>query len=197
MDNKKILLGLIGVGALAGLYFWNKNRKNGTNVVADMITDTPPTTNPVFSTEVTDKLAKQYADEMVTELDKEINYLTLNPVNNGLPSQLEAMKKLKNNYGNIYLMFKKSIPNFKNTEDLNTAKNLLIKIFVYGDKGIIDGRATISKDEQIWMANNQNLGETFGFDTSPIESGRNKSQFITDNIQIQNKLVSGGLTPKI
>ena len=25
--NKKILYGLLGVGALAGLYFWNKNKK--------------------------------------------------------------------------------------------------------------------------------------------------------------------------
>lgn len=27
MKNKKILYGLLGVGAIAGLYFWNKNKK--------------------------------------------------------------------------------------------------------------------------------------------------------------------------
>ena len=165
-----------------------------------MIAETPPTTNPVFNTEVTDKLAKQYADEMVTELDKEINYLTLNPVNNGLPSNLEGMKKLKNNYGNIYLMFKKSIPNFKNTDDLNTAKNLFIKTFVYGDSGIRDGRATMSKDEQIWIANNQNLGEYFGFDLSPIETGKKTISFLNPDFltKIQNAPIgSSGLTTNV
>lgn len=187
MKNKKILFVLIGVGALAGLYFWNKNKKSGTNVVADATS----TTNTNLSAEATDKLAKQYADELVNELDKEISYITLNPVKNvadtNLPTNndkmsilantlsqyrteqnLNNLKKLKNNYGNIYLMFKKAIPNFKNTDDFVTAKNIFLKMIVYGDKGISDGRTTITKDEQIFMANNQNLGETFGFDTSFI-----------------------------
>jgi len=198
MKNKKILFGLIGIGALAGLYFWNKNRKTGANIVADATS----TTNTNLSAEATDKLAKQYADELVTELDKEISYITLNPVKNiaettlptnndkmsvlensliqyrtGLSqsmneSNLNNFKKLKNNYGNIYLMFKKAIPNFKNTDDLNTAKNLFIKLNVYGDKGIRNGRVSITKDEQIWMANNPNLGESFGFDTSIIFPNR-------------------------
>jgi hypothetical protein len=191
MENKKILFGLIGVGALAGLYFWNKNKKTGKNVVADA-------TSTNLSAESTDKLAKKYADEMVTELDKEISYITLNPVkkidqtitlsNDDRTSVLENsliqyrtglsqssydellnnLKKLKNSYGNIYLMFKKAIPNFKNQDDLNTAKNLFIKLNVYGDKGVRDGRVSITKEEQIWMANNQNLGESFGFDTKII-----------------------------
>jgi len=191
MENKKILFGLIGVGALAGLYFWNKNKKTGTNVVADA-------TSTNLSAESTDKLAKKYADEMVTELDKEISYITLNPVKkidqtitlsnddrtsvlgNALikyrSGQIESMneyklnnlKKLKNSYGNIYLMFKKAIPNFKNSDDLNTAKNLFLKLAVYGDEGVSNGRISITKDEQIWMANNQNLGESFGFDTKII-----------------------------
>jgi hypothetical protein len=138
------------------------------------------------------------ADELVTELDKEISYITLNPVKNvadtTLPTNnnrenilenaliqyktgqtqssydelLNNLKLLKNSYGNIYLMFKKAIPNFKNTDDLNTAKNLFLKLAVYGDKGVRDGRVSITKDEQIWMANNQNLGESFGFDTKII-----------------------------
>ncbi len=29
--NKKILYGLLGVGAIAGLYFWSKNRKQIAN----------------------------------------------------------------------------------------------------------------------------------------------------------------------
>jgi hypothetical protein len=195
MKNKKILFGLIGIGALAGLYFWNKNRKTGANIVADA-------TSTNLSAEATDKLAKQYADEMVTELDKEISYITLNPVKNidqritllndektsvlanalsqyrteqtqsMNESNINNFKKLKNNYGNIYLMFKKAIPNFKNQDDLNTAKNLFIKLIVYGDKAVRDGRATITKDEQIWMANNPNLGESFGFDTSIIFPNR-------------------------
>ena len=30
--NKNILYGLLGVGAIAGLYFWNKNKKSDTNM---------------------------------------------------------------------------------------------------------------------------------------------------------------------
>lgn len=195
MENKKILFGLIGVGALAGLYFWNKNKKTGTNVIADA-------TSTNLSAESTDKLAKQTADELVNEIDKEISYITLNPVKNitetTLPTNnnketilenaliqyktgqsqsmneynLNNFKKLKNNYGNIYLMFKKAIPNFKNTDDFVTAKNIFLKMVVYGDKGVRDGRVSITKDEQIWMANNQNLGESFGFDTSIIFPNR-------------------------
>jgi len=30
MKNKKLLYGLLGVGAIAGLYFWNKNKKSTT-----------------------------------------------------------------------------------------------------------------------------------------------------------------------
>jgi hypothetical protein len=200
MDNKKILFGLIGVGALAGLYFWNKNRKSGTNIIADATS----TTNTNLSAEATDKLARQYADEMVTELDKQISYITLNPIKNieetTLPKNsndregvlenalikyktsnyyqlrnqelLNNLKLLKNSYGNIYLMFKKAIPNFKNLDDLNTAKNLFLKLSVYGDEGVRTGRISITKDEQIWMANNQNLGESFGFDTSIIFPNR-------------------------
>lgn len=173
MKNKKILFGLIGVGALAGLYFWNKNKKSGTNVVADATS----TTNPVFSTEVTDKLAKQYADEYVTELDKEINYLTLNPTNSFFSLEdskrrISGFQKQKNNYGDIYLMFKKSIPNFKNTDDLNTAKNVLIK-------GLISRSTPLSKDEQIWIANNKNLGDAYGFDISIINPKENP-KFLSD-----------------
>lgn len=224
MKNKKILFGLIGVGALAGLYFWNKNRKTGANIVAD----TTSTTNTNLSAEATDKLAKQYADELVTELDKEISYITLNPIKNidqtiTLPndektsvlanalsqyrteqtqsineSNLNDFKKLKNNYGNIYLMFKKAIPNFKNQDDLNTAKNLFIKLNVYGDKGVRDGRVSITKDEQIWMANNPNLGESFGFDTSIVYPNRQiKTAIASTGLQLKDALVSTGLTTKI
>jgi hypothetical protein len=37
MKNKKLLYGLLGVGAIAGLYFWNKNKKstNGNLVVSE------------------------------------------------------------------------------------------------------------------------------------------------------------------
>jgi len=28
MKNKKLLYGLLGIGAIAGFYFWNKNKKS-------------------------------------------------------------------------------------------------------------------------------------------------------------------------
>jgi hypothetical protein len=34
MKNKKLLYGLLGVGAIAGLYFWNKNKKSTTESLA-------------------------------------------------------------------------------------------------------------------------------------------------------------------
>ena len=57
-------------------------------------------------------------------------------------------------------MFKKSIPKFKNVSDLMIAKNIFIKS--------LDKKAVPTKEEQIWMANNQDLGEDFGFETSII-----------------------------
>lgn len=32
--NKKLLYGLLGVGAIAGFYFWNKNKKSTTESLA-------------------------------------------------------------------------------------------------------------------------------------------------------------------
>lgn len=40
MENKKILFGLIGVGILAGLYFWKKNK---TSVTIESISNEPKT----------------------------------------------------------------------------------------------------------------------------------------------------------
>jgi hypothetical protein len=37
MKNKKLLYGLLGVGAIAGIYFWIKNKKSiGTNIITDI-----------------------------------------------------------------------------------------------------------------------------------------------------------------
>lgn len=30
MKNKKLLYGILGIGAIAGFYFWNKNKKSKT-----------------------------------------------------------------------------------------------------------------------------------------------------------------------
>jgi|688.fasta_scaffold577800_2 hypothetical protein len=164
MKTKNVILGLIGIGAISGLYFWNKN-KNKLNVSSIKSTS-------VFSNEDIEKYAKQFSDEFVVALDKQINYLTLEPIEsfsntsdskrgeeyikNKKLEQINSLKKIKNNYGDIYLTFKQSIPKFKNIDDLTYAKNLFIKT--------IDKKAFATNEEQIWMANNKNLGENFGFE---------------------------------
>lgn len=58
MKNKKMLYGLIGIGALAGLYFWNKNKKKdmNENISSEPILDTPITSK--FDRE---KASKEFA----------------------------------------------------------------------------------------------------------------------------------------
>lgn len=186
MNNKNLL---IGAGALAilGLYFWNKNKnKSQQSINTNAV-------NSTFSNEDVEKYAKQFSDEYILALDKIVKDLTaeantkipttldtrLDALNSSLVEyrkeqtlrQIDAYKKLKNNYGNIYLMFKTSIPKFKSVTDLMMAKNLFIKAQ--------DKKAVATKEEQIWMANNQNLGESFGFETSIIRpEGTKTPQFI-------------------
>ena len=182
MNNKNLLIGA-GVLAIGGLYFWNKNKnKSQQSNVSNKV-------DSAFSNEDIEKYAKQFSDEYVLALDKIIKDLTLN-ANIKVPTtldtrldalnssiveyrkqeklrQIDAYKKLKNNYGNIYLMFKTSIPKFKSVTDLMMAKNLFIKS---NDKSAVP-----TKEEQIWMANNQNLGETFGFEISIIRPESTKT----------------------
>ena len=175
MNNRNLLIGAGGL-AILSLYFWNKNKnKSKQSNISNEV-------NSAFSNEDIEKYAKQFSDEYVLALDKIINDLTLDSnmkiattldtrldtLNSSLFDyrkeekirQIVAYKKLKNNYGNIYLMFKKSIPKFKSVTDLMIAKNLFIK----GQ----DKNAVPTKEEQIWMANNQNLGENFGFEIQII-----------------------------
>lgn len=39
MKNKNILYGLLGVGAIAGLYFWNKNKKVNNTISNKVVVD--------------------------------------------------------------------------------------------------------------------------------------------------------------
>jgi hypothetical protein len=39
MTNKKLLYGALLIGAVAGLYFWNKNKKSGKCVNCEKTTD--------------------------------------------------------------------------------------------------------------------------------------------------------------
>ena len=58
MKNKKLLYGLLGIGALAGFYFWNKNKKSATKVFEqnqilsqlENTTQAPIQTPPILST---------------------------------------------------------------------------------------------------------------------------------------------------
>lgn len=187
MENKKLLIGA-GV-VIAGYLLWKKiqkdtlkKREENLSQLSQQDTKTTSESKSVLSDEAIEKYAQKSADEFVSAVDRKINKLTLQPVekfektsDSKLDSlnqtliqfrqeqnalQIQDLKMLKNNYGNIYLMFKKSIPKFKSVVDFTYAKNLLIKQ--------IDESSLPTKEEQIWMANNQNLGENFGFDTEGI-----------------------------
>jgi hypothetical protein len=193
MENKNILIGA-GV-VIAGYLLWKKSQKDtlkkreeNLSQLSQQDTKTTSESKSVFSDVAIEKYAQKSADEFVSAVDRKINKLTLQPVekvettNDSKLDQLnqtliqfrqeqnalkiQGLKKLKNNYGNIYLMFKKAIPKFKSVVDFTYAKNLLIKQ--------LDESSLPTKEEQIWMANNQNLGESFGFDTEGItpQSGK-------------------------
>lgn len=179
MKNTNILIGA-GV-VIVGYLLWKKRQENSTQL-SQQDTKTTSESKSVLSDVAIEKYAQKSADEFISAVDKKINNLTLQPVekvektsdskldqlNQNLflfrqeqnALKIEDLKRLKNNYGNIYLMFKKAIPKFKNIVDFTYAKNLLIKQ--------IDESSLPTKEEQIWMANNQNLGENFGFDTEGI-----------------------------
>jgi gas vesicle protein len=190
MKNKNILYGLLGVGALAGLYFWNKKGNNNTSNEV-LIDDSKKS---AFSNEEIEKLSKEFADEFVSEAKKEITRIELTPIEPKVEIQnntnrlsilenslvkykegilknqsKERLQRISNNYGNLYKSFKKSIPNFDNLSDLTTAKNILLKFTIIGDN-----KAVLTKEEQIFLANaesNKNImkfGDTVGFDMSDI-----------------------------
>jgi hypothetical protein len=133
MKNKNILYGLLGVGAIAGLYFWNKNKKVNNTISNEVAVDDSKKTT--FSNEEIEKLSKEFADEFVSEAKKEITRIDLTPIepkvepqNNSdresiLSGNLVKFKNevqksqtkqilqfISNNYGNLYKSFKKSIP---------------------------------------------------------------------------------------
>jgi gas vesicle protein len=126
--NKKLLYGLLGVGALAGLYFWNKKGNNNTSNEV-LIDDSKKS---AFSNEEIEKLSKEFADEFVSEAKKEITRIELTPIEpkveiqnntnrlsileNSLVKYREGILKnqskerlqgISNNYGNLYKSFKK------------------------------------------------------------------------------------------
>lgn len=191
MKNTNLLIGA-GV-VVAGYLFWKKSQSNSvtkSDVVTPKPSVSPTEATSGFSNEDIEKYAKQFSDEFVLGLDKVINDLTLQPIQPYVKtndSKLDALgislteyrkqenlnringlKKLKNNYGDIYLTFKKSIPKFKNVTDLTYAKNLFIKG--------LNSNSVATKEEQIWMANNRNLGDNFGIDTSILKPETTKKQ---------------------
>lgn len=192
MENKKILYGLLGVGALAGLYFWKKNKKGNNTTSNEVLID--DSKKSAFSNEEIEKLSKEFADEFVSEAKKEITRIELTPIEPKVEIQnntnrlsilsdslvkykdgilknqsKERLQRISNNYGILYKSFKKSIPNFDNLSDLTMAKNILLKSIILGDN-----KAVLTKEEQIFLANaesNKNImkfGDTVGFDMSDI-----------------------------
>jgi hypothetical protein len=203
--KNKLLYGLLGAGALAGVYFYQKRNKETTLPLSNEDLDnTKPAPSSVFSSEEVENLSKQFADETIAVAKKELERLQFEPVLVtdgtdkkiikkpqssifGLSKQGVLLESIKNfqfggqkesiiimqnlntitkSYGNLYKMYKKSIPNFDSMTDLVLAKDLLIKILVFGDQ------FTPTKEEQIFMANEGGKSnkaimmfpETFGFD---------------------------------
>jgi hypothetical protein len=198
MKNKNILYGLLAVGALAGFYFFNKNKKGNNNISNEVLID--DSKKSAFNNEEIEKLSREFADEFVSEAKKEITNLELQPVtktaissssdktsvlevalinykNDSQKKQIDSLKMISNNYGNLYKSFKKSIPNFDNLSDLTMAKNILLKLTILGDS-----KAVLTNEEQIFLANaesNKNImkfGDTIGFDMSDVFPKNNKTE---------------------
>lgn len=189
--KNKILYGLLGVGAIAGFYFFNKNKKSVTNVVTDEAKKSG------FSNEEIEKLSKEFADEFISEAKKQITNIELAPIepkvevkNNFdvLTANLvkykedsiktqnkQRLQRIANSYGSLYKSFKKSIPNFDSLADLTMAKNILLKYTILGDN-----QNVLTKDEQIFLANSESnkaimkYPETLGFDMSDVFPKGNK-----------------------
>lgn len=104
MKNKKMLYGLIGIGALVGLYFWNKNKKK---VVSEPILDAPKTD---LISEATKKI-NSYAQELYQD-GKNPKY-----THNDYKEFFSALT----DYGRTYLSLEQTIKKYsKNENDQNT-----------------------------------------------------------------------------
>lgn len=203
MKNKNILYGLLGAGALAGVYFFQKrNKETALPLSNEDLDNTKPAPSSVFSSEEVENLSKQFADETIAVAKKELERLQFEPVlvtdgtdkknikkpqssifgSNKQGVLLESIKNFQfggqkesiiqrlnfitKGYGNLYKMYKKSIPNFDSMSDLVLAKDLFIKILVFGEQ------FTPTKEEQIFIANADSkkaimiYPESMGFDIS-------------------------------
>lgn len=174
MKNKKILFGLIGVGALAGLYFWNKNKKSGTNVVAD----TP-------KTDIISDGAKKIIDY--------VNEKSLNP--NYAHHDYKEYFSTLNDYGKVYLSLEQVVNKFSKNEN---DKKTIIDIYLWNiSKQISDNKApALSNEGSLFLAKNPEIiDEINGVKTRKFNIGN----LILDPSTLgkADTLVSTGLATKI
>jgi hypothetical protein len=179
--NKNILYGLLGVGAIAGLYFWNKKTKSKMPISNDVNKKNQDGSS--LTNEEIDKLSKEFADEINLEAKKELEKISLlkpqtkiQQVNGSdRQSQLQNslmifrnnlnvsdynrkkafLEKIILNNQIIYENLKKSIPKSKNLNDLITAKNMWIKYFILEKEG------NPSEQEKIFLEKLISMGGSF------------------------------------
>lgn len=177
MENKKILFGLIGVGALAGLYFWNKNKKSGTNVVAD----TPKT-----------DIISDGAKKIIAYVDEKYQK-GLNP-KYAHHDYKEFFSKF-NNYGSVYLSLEQVVNKFSKSEN---DKNTIVEIYLYEiSRQLDDNKAPLLSNEgSLFLAKNPEIiDEIRGVKTRKFNIGN----LILDPSRLGtgDTFVSAGLTTKI
>jgi hypothetical protein len=149
MKNKNILYGLLGVGAIAGLYFWNKNKKSDTNI----ITDTPKT-----------NLISDGAKKIVSYLNEKYQD-GKNP-----KYQHHDMKEFfepKLNYGNMYVSLEQLVKKYsKSDNDTNSIINIYLLVM---SQQTDSNDIKLTDESSLFLAKNPSItNEIKGFKTKMV-----------------------------
>ena len=103
MKNKKLLYGLLGIGAIAGFYFWNKNKKSsiGNSVI----------TNTYTESELDDKINKFAKEQYAKIKNNPAGVKTESEIIDSFKKLIERTKKngytSKNDIDTLFLLIPK------------------------------------------------------------------------------------------
>jgi len=137
MKNKNILYGLLGVGAIAGLYFWNKNKKSEVNLTTS-ITKTDIVSDG--TKKIVSYLNEKYQD------GKNPKYQ-----HNDMKEFFEPIL----NYGNVYVSLEQLVKKYsKSDNDTNSIVNIYLWVM---SQQIDSNDIKLTDESSLFLAKNPTI----------------------------------------
>jgi len=135
--NKKLLYGLLGVGAIAGLYFWNKNKKSEVNLTTS-ITKTDIVSDG--TKKIVSYLNEKYQD------GKNPKYQ-----HNDMKEFFEPIL----NYGNVYVSLEQLVKKYsKSDNDTNSIVNIYLWVM---SQQIDSNDIKLTDESSLFLAKNPTI----------------------------------------